>query len=80
MQSLVPDTLATQADQPVILFLNGEYWGIYFLNETLDYYLVNQNKDSVCNRHYFLSHIHQQLKRYLRGLKANGIVEEKWYI
>ncbi len=43
MQSLVPDSLATQADQPVILFLNGEYWGIYFLNETLDEYYVSSH-------------------------------------
>ena len=46
VQSLVNDTrLATQAARPVIAFLNGEYWGIYTLQERYDeYYLANHYK------------------------------------
>ncbi|MCD8005532.1 MAG: CotH kinase family protein [Oscillospiraceae bacterium] len=36
-QSLVTDfNFATQADELVICFLNGEYWGVYTLNEIYD--------------------------------------------
>jgi len=36
-QSLVSDfNFATQADELVICFLNGEYWGVYTLNEIYD--------------------------------------------
>jgi Leucine-rich repeat (LRR) protein len=43
MQSLVDHTLiGTQAYRPVIVFLNGEYWGIYNLRERVDeYYLAS---------------------------------------
>ena len=43
VQSLVSDIrLATQASRPVVTFLNGEYWGIYTLQERYDeYYLFN---------------------------------------
>ncbi len=43
VQSLVSNPrLATQAAQPVIAFLNGEYWGIYTLQERYDeYYIAN---------------------------------------
>lgn len=36
VDSLVSDILDHQAYKPVILFLNGEYWGIYHLREHLD--------------------------------------------
>ena len=37
MQELIRETnLATQAYQPCILFINGEYWGIYNIRERLD--------------------------------------------
>lgn len=43
MQSLVHDTLInTQAQRPVVVFLNGEYWGIYNLRERADeFYLAS---------------------------------------
>ncbi len=43
MQSLVSHTsLDTQAYRPVIVFLNGEYWGIHDLRQRLDeYYLAS---------------------------------------
>ncbi len=43
MQSLVSHTLInTQAQRPVVVFLNGEYWGIYNLRERADeYYLAS---------------------------------------
>jgi len=43
MQSLVEHTsLDVQAYKPVILFLNGEYWGIYNIRERFDkYYFEN---------------------------------------
>jgi hypothetical protein len=43
VQSLVSNTrLDTQADRPVVAFLNGEYWGIYNLQERYDeFYLTN---------------------------------------
>ena len=36
MQGLATDVPAKQASRPVIVYLNGEYWGIYFLTESLD--------------------------------------------
>ena len=37
MQSLLQETgLATQAFRPVLLFINGAYWGIYNLREKMD--------------------------------------------
>ena len=36
MQELADDVTDKQANRPVIVFLNGEYWGIYFLTESLD--------------------------------------------
>lgn len=45
MQDLVADTLDTQAAKPVILFINGEYWGIYFLNEIQDEYYIQSHYD-----------------------------------
>lgn len=43
MQELVSDTsIDTQAFKQIILFINGEYWGIYNLRESIDeYYLFN---------------------------------------
>jgi len=43
MQSLVAGTgLATQAARAAIVFVNGEYWGIYHLTERMDqYYLAS---------------------------------------
>ena len=43
MQSLIPKDLLinTQAERPVIVLLNGEYWGLYNLRERADeYYLA----------------------------------------
>ena len=37
MTSLMEDSnVLVQAMKPVILYINGEYWGIYFLNEKVD--------------------------------------------
>lgn len=39
IQSLFDTTgfkFATQADEPIVCFLDGEYWGVYTLNETYD--------------------------------------------
>lgn len=36
MQELADDIPNRQASRPVIVFLNGEYWGVYFLTESLD--------------------------------------------
>jgi|GEM_PF-5902431 len=36
VDSLVSDILDYQAYKPVILFLNGEYWGIYHIREHID--------------------------------------------
>ncbi|MFP4697857.1 MAG: CotH kinase family protein [Eubacteriales bacterium] len=41
MQSLMEGTsVDTQAYQPVIVFLNGEYWGIHMLREVLDQHYI----------------------------------------
>jgi len=46
MQSLVSHTLInTQAYRPVIVFLNGEYWGIYNLRERADEYYLESHYD-----------------------------------
>jgi len=36
MQGLADDVAARQASKPVVVLLDGEYWGIYFLTESLD--------------------------------------------
>lgn len=42
MQSLVDDILDCQASQPIVLFLNGEYWGIYNIREAMnEEYIAN---------------------------------------
>lgn len=43
MQSLVGGTgLATQASRAAVVFVNGEYWGLYYLTERMDqYYLAS---------------------------------------
>ena len=43
--------LSYQANIPVIVFINGEYWGIHHLSERIDEYYLNEyygaNKDSI---------------------------------
>lgn len=36
MQGLADDVAVKQASRPVVVFLNGEYWGVYFLTESMD--------------------------------------------
>ena len=44
IQGLVSHTqLDTQPGRPVIVFLNGEYWGIYNLQERYDEYYINNH-------------------------------------
>ncbi len=46
MQSLVSHTLInTQAQRPVIVLLNGEYWGIYNMRERVDEYYLESYYD-----------------------------------
>ncbi len=46
MHSLVEELdLETQAYQPSIVFLNGEYWGIHNIRERIDKYYVGQHGD-----------------------------------
>lgn len=40
---LAEDITDGQADRPVILFLNGEYWGIYNLREHLDAHYISSH-------------------------------------
>jgi hypothetical protein len=44
LTSLVSDTteLDVQAYYPVIFYLNGEYWGVYFLREKINKYFLQQ--------------------------------------
>lgn len=50
-QLAAPLNMGTTASRPVVLFINGEYWGIYFIEEKVDErYLeshYNVNPDSV---------------------------------
>ncbi len=44
MQSLVAGLgVDTQSYKPCILFINGEFWGIYNIRETFDEYFINTN-------------------------------------
>ena len=46
MQSLIAYTnLDTQAYQPTIVFINGEYWGIHNLRERMDEYYIENHYD-----------------------------------
>lgn len=38
-------TVDVQANKPVILYVNGKYWGIYFLREKVDEYFVRNHYD-----------------------------------
>ncbi len=42
-QGLVQDILATQAYQPVVVFINGEYWGILNMMEKINEHYVSDN-------------------------------------
>lgn len=47
------DNLSSQAGRPVVLYLNGNYWGLYFLREDLDddyiesHYKVDKNNIAI---------------------------------
>ncbi len=45
LTSLVTGTtdLDVQAYYPVVVYLNGDYWGVYFFREKLNKYYVNQH-------------------------------------
>ncbi len=46
IHSLVDDLdMDTQASSPVIVFINGEYWGIYYLRERHDKYFLADHYD-----------------------------------
>ncbi|MBR1765935.1 MAG: CotH kinase family protein [Bacteroidales bacterium] len=60
------DHLATR---PVTLFLNGEYWGIYFLEEKADEHYVEE--------HYGLPHEEVDLLAYWGGEVENGTAQ-RW--
>ena len=45
MQSLVEDILDTQAYRPGVVFLNGEYWGIYNIREHMDEHYLESHYD-----------------------------------
>lgn len=42
-QLLIESGRLGQAHQPVIAFLNGEYWGLYYMREKLDEYFIEEN-------------------------------------
>lgn len=52
-QLAAPLNMGTTASRPVILFLNGEYWGIYFIEEKVDerylesHYVVDGNNVNI---------------------------------
>lgn len=46
MQKLVTsENILTQKGQPVEVFLNGNYWGIYNVRERIDVYLISKKED-----------------------------------
>ncbi len=46
LQSLIDDIgVDTQGYRPVIVFINGEYWGIHNVRECLDEYYLENNYD-----------------------------------
>ena len=54
-QIAAPLNMGTTASRPVTLFLNGEYWGIYFIEEKVDerylenHYVVDCNNVNITN-------------------------------
>lgn len=54
------------ASRPVVLFLNGEYWGIYFLEEKADEHFVEE--------HYGIDSREVDLLAYWGGEVENGTV------
>lgn len=48
-QIAAPLKMGTTASRPVVLFLNGEYWGIYFLGEKIDERYLENHYVVDCN-------------------------------
>ncbi len=88
MQSLISHTsLATQAYRPIIVFLNGEYWGIHELRQRLDeFYLAstyNINPEKIVilekNMEIFRGNLGDEnhFSEILKFLKENNIEDPK---
>jgi Leucine-rich repeat (LRR) protein len=90
MQSLVSHTLInTQAQRPVIVLLNGEYWGIYNLRERVDEYYLASYYDMGLNDVVLLSNNgqinaglpgdEQHYLNMLSFIRGNDIADEDNY-
>lgn len=89
MTSLVDDLVETQEFRPVILFINGEYWGIHNIREriTEDYIadhnllkkkdiVILESENQLSEGDKKLKHNYQEILDYIR---ENGLEEDKHY-
>lgn len=87
IQTLVRDLrFDTQAYRPVILFINGEYWGIHNLRERYDnYYLArvygvdSNNIDFLENRYVVEEGDNLHYLAMLDYITANGVTSDEHY-
>ncbi len=90
MQSLMKNSkLDIQEYQPIVVFINGEYWGIHNLRERFDEnYIANKykiNRDSIAilelggSISYGSKQDETEFKTLLNFVKSNNLSEEKNY-
>lgn len=94
MQSLVShlNVLDTQAYRPAILFLNGEYWGVYYIRERYDkeyledHYNLDDDKVAILEPYKTISiqqgtsdDAHAYTNEVINYLKSNPITQADTY-
>ncbi len=65
-------SLAYQADRPVVLYLNNQYWGLYYLRERQDEEYFRQNYDLDPNKVNLLEIIHDVGERRGQAVLKDG--------
>lgn len=74
VHSILEETsIATQAYRPSVLFINGEYWGIHNIRESLDEYYVESHYGVDKNNVVIIEDDSSEKKMYLNVGKENDI-------
>ncbi|MCC5930550.1 MAG: CotH kinase family protein [Cyclobacteriaceae bacterium] len=76
----------TQASEPAIVFLNGEYWGIHNIRERIDKYFIAQNYgvddeliDLLDNNGGIVEGDNTHYRQMLQYIEENGLTETQHY-
>lgn len=74
VHSILEDTgIATQAYRPSVLFINGEYWGIHNIRESLDEYYVESHYDVDKNNVIIIDDDTSEKRMYVNVGQENDI-------